>query len=79
MTMLCTLIRVQMSYTFFSWGAHVLLCQLLGGGGGGGGRCPGGECPTLGNTQSGYIAGGTRLKTTLNCRRYSIPLTLYAW
>ena len=54
MTMLCTLIRGQMSYTFFSWGAHVLLRQLLGGtcphmpffigrhmsggGGGGGGR-----------------------------------------
>ena len=31
------------------------------------------------NTQNGYIAGGTRLKTTLNCRGYSIPLTLYAW
>ena len=59
MTMLCTLIRGQMSYTFFSWGAHVLQCQLLGGqmssyaifhrghmsGGGGGGG--GGKCPTL--------------------------------
>ena len=35
MTMLCTLIRGQMSYTFFQFGggggAHVLLCQLLGG------------------------------------------------
>ena len=31
MTMLCTLIRGQMSYTFFQLGAHVLLCQLLGG------------------------------------------------
>ena len=31
--MLCTLIRGQMSYTFFQLGggAHVLLCQLLGG------------------------------------------------
>ena len=59
MTMLCTLIRGQMSYTFFQLavgggGAHVLLCQLLGGQmssyaifhrggtclGGGGGKCP---------------------------------------
>ena len=56
MTMLCTLIRGQMSYTFFQLGAHLLLCQLLGGqmssyaifhrgtnvrgGGGGGGACP---------------------------------------
>ena len=38
MTMLCTLIREQMSYTFFQFGgggggggAHVRLCQLLGG------------------------------------------------
>ena len=31
MTMLCTLIRGQMSYTFSQLGAHVLLCQLLGG------------------------------------------------
>ena len=54
MTMLCTLIRGQMSYTFFQLGAHVLLCQLLGGG-----RCPHmpffiggtcrGGCPTLDN------------------------------
>ena len=29
--MLCTLIRGQMSYTFFQLGAHVLLCQLLRG------------------------------------------------
>ena len=52
MTMLCTLIRGQMSNTFFQLGAHVLLCQLLGGhmssyaifhGGGGGGTCPGGD------------------------------------
>ena len=32
-----------------------------------------------GNTQNGYIAGGKGLKTTLNCRGYNIPLTLYAW
>ena len=44
-----------------------------------------------GNTQNGYIClycgggggggggGGIRLKTTLNCRLYNIPLTLYAW
>ena len=32
-----------------------------------------------GNTQNGYIAGGTRLKTTLNCLGYSIALTPYAW
>ena len=31
MTMLCTLITGQMSNTFFQLGAHVLLCQLLGG------------------------------------------------
>ena len=50
MTMLCTLIRGQMSDTFFQLGAHVLLCQLLGGQmspyaifhRGGGGKCPGG-------------------------------------
>ena len=57
MTMLCTLIRGQMSYTFFQLGAHVLLCQLLGGqmssyaffhrGGGGAHVRGGGECPTL--------------------------------
>ena len=32
-----------------------------------------------GNTQNGYIPEGKRLKTNLNCRGYSIPLTLYAW
>ena len=49
--MLCTLIRGQMSNTFFQLGAHVLLCQLLGGHmssyaifhGGGGGTCRGGR------------------------------------
>ena len=30
-----------------------------------------------GNTQNGYIAGGTRLKTTWNSRGYSIPLALH--
>ena len=56
MTMLCTLIRGHLIFTtpFFSWGAHVLLCQFLGGQmssyaifhrgahvrGGGGGKCP---------------------------------------
>ena len=32
-----------------------------------------------GTTQNGYNAEGTRLKTTLNRRGYSIPLTPYAW
>ena len=45
MTMLCTLIRGQMSNTFFqlggtcppmsiAWGAHVLICHFSNGGGG---------------------------------------------
>ena len=38
MTMLCTLIRGQMSYTFFQLGGH-----MSGGGGGVGGV----KCPTL--------------------------------
>ena len=53
MTLLCTLIRGQMSYTFFqlggtcppmsiAWGADVLICQFSLGG-----TCPGGKCPTL--------------------------------
>ena len=29
-----------------------------------------------GNNQNGYIPEGTRLKTTLNCRGYSIPLKI---
>ena len=54
MTMLCALIRGQMSYTFFHLGAHVLLCQLLGG------RCPhmpffiGGTCPGGGGGWGGW-------------------------
>ena len=53
MTMLCTLIRGQMSYTFFQLGAHVLLCQLLGGQMSSyaifhrGADVRGGKCPTL--------------------------------
>ena len=30
------------------------------------------------NTQDGYVAEGTRLKTTLNRRGYSVAMTLYA-
>ena len=60
MPMLCTLIRGQMSYTFFQLGgggggggAHVLLCQLLGGQMSSyaifhrGAHVRGGKCPTL--------------------------------
>ena len=35
MTMLCTLIRGQLSYTFFSWGHMSSYVNCLGGGGGG--------------------------------------------
>ena len=34
---------------------------------------------TADNTQNGYVAEGTGLKTTLNRREYSVALTLYAW
>ena len=47
MTMLCTLIRGQMSYTFFLLGAHVLLCQLLGG-----------RCPHMPFFIGGHMSGG---------------------
>ena len=53
MTMLCTLIRGQMSYTFFQLGGGAHVPSYVNCLGGGGGRCP--HMPFF---IGGHISGG---------------------
>ena len=54
MTMLCTLIRGQMSYTFFSVGGHMSSYF----------NCLGGRCPHMPFFIGGHMSGGGEMSYT---------------